>query len=169
VTCSPRSFDLVKSLGADAAFDYKSPTAATDIKEFTKGKLQHAWDCIGNAESAKLCVSAMTDGDSRYASIVRVDDGIIHSVNPKTIVSFTVAYTIFGESFELFNVTPPIPEDFEFGKMFWELSRGLLASGKVKTVKEEVNRGGKGLEGVLVGLKEMKEGRFRGGKLVYTL
>jgi hypothetical protein len=88
-----------------------------------------------------------------------VDNGIIHGVNSKVPDTPTLAYKIVGESFEKFGETPPIPEDYEFGKMFWELSSGLLASWKVKTVKAEVNRGGKVLEGVIVGLKEMKEGK----------
>lgn len=38
----------------------------------------------------------------------------------------------------------------------------------MKIVEVEVNRGGKGgLEGVLVGLWELKEGRVSGRKLVY--
>lgn len=111
----------------------------------------------------------MSDDDGRYVSTNRVDDGIIHGVNSKVTNAPTLAYTIFGESFEKFGVTPAIPEDYEFGKMFWEFSRALLASGKVKMVEVDVNRGGKGLDGVLVGLKVLKEGKAGGGKLAYTL
>jgi NADPH:quinone reductase-like Zn-dependent oxidoreductase len=169
VACSPHSFDYVESLGAEAAFDYKSSTAAADIKELTKGQLQHAWGCIGSTESAKFCVSAMSDEGGAYASLSTVDGLVIHEVNPKVSNMGTLAYTIFGESFEKFGVTPPIPEDYEFGKVFWEYTRGLLASGKIKTAKLDVNRGGKGLQGVLIGLRELKENKVRGEKLVYTI
>ena len=40
-TYSPRNFDLVKSLGADAAFDYNDPECAAKIKEYTKDDLKY--------------------------------------------------------------------------------------------------------------------------------
>ncbi len=169
VTCSPRHFDYVKSLGAEAAFDYKSPTAAADIKKFTEGRLRHVWDCIGSAESAELCASATSDQDGQYTSLEGNNASIIHNLNRQISVTQTLAYTIFGERFEKFGVTEPAPQDYEFAKMFWELASQLLASGKIKTTKPDVNRGGRGLEGVLVGLQELKEQKVSGMKLVYTL
>jgi hypothetical protein len=80
-----------------------------------------------------------------------------------------LAYTIFGERFEKFGATPEIPEDYEFGKRFWEYTRGLLASGEIRTTKLDVNQGGKGLEGVLIRLRMSKENKVRGKKLVYTI
>ena len=40
---------------------------------------------------------------------------------------------------------------------------------KVKPVKVTVDRGGKGLKGVLEGLKVSKEGKVSAEKLVYTM
>jgi len=60
------------------------------------------------------------------------------------------------------------PQDFEFGKKFWELSRELLAEGKIKVHRPSVNKYGKGFEGILEGMKQMKEGKVSGEKLVYT-
>lgn len=62
-----------------------------------------------------------------------------------------------------------VPENYEFGKKFWEISRGLLAEGKLKPIRVVKNQGGSGLEGVVVGLKELKEGKVSAGKLVYTI
>ena len=64
---------------------------------------------------------------------------------------------------------PAKPQDFEFGKMFWELSRGLLKEGKVKVHKLRVNKYGKGLEGALKGMQAMREGKVSGEKLVFTI
>lgn len=64
---------------------------------------------------------------------------------------------------------PAKPEDFEFGKGWWEEARELLANGKVKVHKPEVNQGGKGLEGALGGMQHMREGKVSGVKLVYTM
>lgn len=169
VTCRPHFFAAAKSLGADAAFDYTSTTAAADIKKFTDGRLQHIWDCIGSAESAKICASAMSDQGGKYVATGGGNEAVINDVNPKISVVDAFAYTIFGERFEKFSVMEPVPKDFEFAKMFWELARKLLASGEIKPVKPEVNRGGKGLEGVLIGLQELKQHKVSGTKLVYTL
>lgn len=80
-----------------------------------------------------------------------------------------LAYTMFGEPIKKSMRWEAVPEDLEYGKMFWELARELLAEGKVKTVNADLNRGGKGLEGVLIGLRELSENKVSGAKLVYTL
>jgi hypothetical protein len=46
-----------------------------------------------------------------------------------------LAYTIFGGRFKKFGVTEAVPQDYEFAKMFWELTRELFASGKLKTAR----------------------------------
>ena len=111
----------------------------------------------------------MSSSGGSYRSLLGVKDDIVKDVNPHVDNGFTFAYTIFGETFDKGWTTPAKPADFEFGKTFWELSRQLLAEGKVRTVSPEVNRGGSGLEGVLVGLEELKQDKVSGTKLVYTL
>ena len=61
------------------------------------------------------------------------------------------AYTALGEAFVIMNdqEVPFVPEDYEFGKKFYEISTRLIGEGKLKPVPIEV-RGG-GLEGVLEG------------------
>lgn len=83
---------------------------------------------------------------------------------------FTLGYLIFGERVvKAGKEFPPREDEFEFGKKFSELGTGLLRDGKVKTVRPIVNQGGKGLEGVLEGLDELRQGKVSGAKLVYTL
>lgn len=168
-TCSPRNFEYVKSLGADAAFDYRSPTCAADIKAYTNGAIRHAWDCIANPDATRICVAALSDDGGAYGSLLGVPADLVHSVNPKVTNAVTMAYTVFGEGFTKQRVFAPVPADFEFGKTFWELSRELLVQGKIKPAKPIVNQGGAGLEGVLVGLEDLKNGKVSGGKLVYTI
>ena len=64
---------------------------------------------------------------------------------------------------------PAKPEDFEFGKMFWELSRELLEGGKVKVHKPSVDKLGSGLSGVIEGMDFMRQGKVSGEKLVFTV
>ncbi len=169
VTCSPRNFDLVKSLGADAAFDYNSPTVLEDIKAWD-GDIRLAWDCVTNPDSMQITIGAMADAGGQYRSLLPCNDKSVRAINPNVEGGFTFMYTVIGEAFQKGpKATPASAEDFEFGKMFWELSRQLLAEGKIKTARPDVNRGGKGLDGVLVGLEELKQNKVSGAKLVYTL
>ncbi|VBB76764.1 Putative Zinc-binding oxidoreductase ToxD [Podospora comata] len=171
-TCSPHNFSRVRSLvgnGNVSAYDYRSPTLASDLKAWAGDDLTVAWDCIASTDSAKLCASVLAKEGGKYRSLLRVPDEVVKGVNGKVDSGFTFAYTALGEAFRKAVDIPAVEGDFEFAKQFWKLARELLAQGKVKTVEAEVNRGGKGgLEGVLVGLRELKEGRVSGRKLVYT-
>lgn len=69
VTCSPRSFDLVKSLGAIEAFDYQSPTCGIDIQTYTSNSLQYAMDCITNTRSMSTCYAAIGRSGGKYVSL----------------------------------------------------------------------------------------------------
>jgi len=169
-TCSPHNFDYVKSLGADAAFDYSSKTCSNDIKAYTNNELKHVFDCISEGDSTKISVEAMSSEGGVYSTLLPISKMTVESINPQVTMKMTLGYTVVGEAFK-FGPQPyeAKPEDFEFGKTFWELSRGLLADGKVKVHRSSVNEGGKGLEGALKGLQVMREGKVSGNKLVYTL
>lgn len=62
---------------------------------------------------------------------------------------------------------PAKPEDFEFGKTFWELATKLLTSQQLTVHPTKVGSGG--LQGVLNGLEELKSGKVSGVKLVYRI
>ncbi|KAK4146550.1 chaperonin 10-like protein [Dichotomopilus funicola] len=172
-TCSPSNFDYVKSLGADAAFDYRAPDVVDAIRAWSNNAdelLTIAWDCISNEASARISVAALSrTKPGHYRSLSPIPDELVKELNEKVDNGWRLAYTMFGEAIQKSIWMEAVPEDFEYGKMFWELARELLAEGKVKAVKADMNRGGKGLEGVVVGLKELAENKVSGAKLVYTL
>jgi hypothetical protein len=143
-----------------------------DIKAWSHDAdaLTLAWDCIATEDSARICAAALsTTREGHYRSLLRLPDAAVKKANAKVDNGMTLAYTMFGEPFDKGIPTPAVPADFEYGVKFWELARELLAAGKIKPAKADVNRGGKGLDGVLVGLKELKDGKVSGAKLVYTL
>lgn len=160
----------MKSLGADAAFDYNSPTCIQDIKDFTNDSITSAFDCISEGDSIKITVSAISSNGGVYSTLLPVPDNKVADINSKVKNQSTLAYTILGESFKIStNEIPAMPENEKFAKMFWELTRELLEQGKVKVHKPSVNKYGNGLEGALKGMAAMKEGKVSGEKLVFTL
>jgi hypothetical protein len=133
----------VKSLGASAVYDYKSPTCGKDINSDTNDSLKLIWDTISLPPTAAICAEAISSDatGARYGSILPVKF-------PKEGVETTMTfmYTIFNEPFtKAGRDTPAVPEDFEFAKKFFDITEKLLAEGKLKTHPETV--GPKGLEG----------------------
>ncbi|KAK2613982.1 hypothetical protein N8I77_000847 [Diaporthe amygdali] len=172
-TASPHNFEYLKSLGADAVFDYHTPVEelAKEIKAHTNNNLTLSWDCSPTPESARLSALAMSDSQPGvYGSLLPIKDEVLKSANPSVSSGFTMGYTALGEAFKRHGREyPQKPEDAKFGKAFWELTEDLLSKGKFKAARMSVNRGGEGLEGVLKGLNDLKEGKVSGTKLVYTL
>lgn len=53
-TCSPHNFDLVKSYGAAAVWDYAAAGSATEIRARTRNELRYAMDCITTTASMQF-------------------------------------------------------------------------------------------------------------------
>ena len=73
--------------------------------------------------------------------------------------------TAFGE-----ESGPSFPinlEDYEYTKMFTDLSERLLQKGELKPLKAKVSKGG--LKAVLEGIEEQRQGKVSGEKLVYWI
>ncbi len=91
-----------------------------------------------------------TSSGGKYGTILPVK-----SPRDDLEVTSTFMYTIFNEPFhKAKNDFPAMKEDFEFAKMFMEITEGLLKDGKLKTHPEKV--GNAGLEGALRGMEDMK-------------
>ena len=187
-TCSPRNFPFVKALGAAEAFDYNDPECARKIREYTGNKLTKVFDCISEGESPKISSEAIgskggavsyllnpkhdrTDVENKvrnhHLSCMHPLKSIFHTNT--TSRQATLGYTITGEAFKFFGGmdVPAKPQDFEFGKTFWELATKLLASQQLTVHPTKVGSGG--LQGVLKGLDELREGKVSGVKLVYKI
>ncbi|KAK7754518.1 putative secondary metabolism biosynthetic enzyme [Diatrype stigma] len=172
-TASPHNFDYLRSLGADAVFDYKSPTCAFEIREYVKNKLRFAWDCMGTG--AAICAEVMSDSEPGvYGTISPVspeDEKALKDCRPNVDGPRSIlGYDAFGETYTFMGQTIPAnPESFQFCVKFYELSERLLAEGVIKPIKPTVNKGGSGLQAALKGLDELRGGKVSGTKLVYTL
>ncbi|KIX10174.1 uncharacterized protein Z518_01255 [Rhinocladiella mackenziei CBS 650.93] len=166
-TCSPRNFDLCKSRGAEAVFDYTDQTCGEQIREYTKGQLKLIWDTIGSADGVKICMTALsTDpgADKKYGTI------LFNDIPRKDVKhSFSVLVTFAGEAFDKFGKHYPASRgQFEFAKMFTGLTEVLAAQGKLQA--HPVRLIGKGLLGMLEeGVPLGNEGKVSGFKIVARL
>ncbi|KAI9742876.1 MAG: hypothetical protein M1818_003605 [Claussenomyces sp. TS43310] len=166
-TASPKSFDLVKSRGADVVFDYHDADCAEKIRAYTHNALHYVLDTISTESSFKICADALpkeSTEELKLAALLPLTAWPRDDVNAQSVL----AYTTFGEAFTKFGMDfPPIKEHFEFGEMFWKLNAKLLAEGKIKPHPVSVQAGG--LQGVPAGIREMATGSVSGSKLVYRV
>jgi hypothetical protein len=104
----------------DAAFDYNSPDCFKDIKECSSVTL--SFDCISEGSSPDITVAAMSSSGGVYSTLLPVPEDKVKQINPKVQMKYTLGYTIVGEYFKVrAQEFQAKPDDFEFGKMFWEM------------------------------------------------
>lgn len=118
-------------------------------------------------------VVALSDNDEGgvYTPLKLVSGDVIKAINPHVrSKALTLAYTTFGEPFTKYDKCfPESKEDAEFAKQFVTRAHELLAAKIIKTAHADIKRGGKGLEGIVVGLDELRHDKVSGTKLVYTM
>ena len=168
-TCSPHNFDHVRLAGADAVFDYSSPTCASDIKALTKNKLRFAWDCMGSGED--LCIAAMADGiPAAYVTINPRSDTSYPSREKMVDIHAVIAYDSFGDDYIWMGKRrSPSPDYRNFLQNFFDRCYGHLTDETVKPLRVLLNKTGTGLLGALRGLDELRAGNVSAARLVYTL
>ncbi|KAF2663140.1 putative zinc-binding oxidoreductase ToxD [Microthyrium microscopicum] len=166
-TASPHNFSYVKSLGASAVYDYRSSTVGADIRKATNNKLYVAWDAISEGSSPQIVADALAE--PAPAGVTLKWGTILRPKGPRSDVSqtATMMYTSIGDAYvKGGRESPASKEDFEFMKNFVEISEKLIHEGKVKPVQFEVKGG---IDDILAGLNDMKEGKVSGKKLVFTI
>lgn len=168
-TSSPKNAEYLYSLGADHVLDYSSPTIVDEVRQIMKDEpLKFVWDCRPTEEGARISAAVLSKEGGRYVTLLPHTQALVKEINPSVETFFTAAYTVFGEPWFFLGYHDAVPEDHEFTKNFVLIAEDLLREGRVKAPRLFVNRGGKGLVGVLKGIEEMTAGNVSGGKLVYT-
>jgi NADPH:quinone reductase-like Zn-dependent oxidoreductase len=156
-TCSPRNFDLVKSFGADAVFDYNSTTCAHDIRRLTGNQLYHAFDIQSDDSSMSFCAEALsTDTTVKIPIYSRFARSTYTFPREDVRAESTFSFTIMGEAFIAagFRIDPK-PEDCEFGKRTIAIVNALLQDAKIRTHPVDLRPGG--LNAVLEGLNDLRQ------------
>lgn len=157
-TCSPRSFDLVRSRGASAVFDYSSPDVALKIKAYTGERLKYALDCISDVASVTNCYAAIQRPGGRYVSLEYIPDELLaqrRAVRPNFVLSAEVyeEEVMLGE--EKYD-RPANREKHQLAAQYIGMFQRLVDSGSLKTHPTEELEGG--LEGVVKGLEALAGG-----------
>lgn len=161
-TASPHNFDLVKQLGADHVFDYRDPECGEKIRKASNDKLKLVFDCIAEHGSEQICAAAISSSGGQYSGLL---PGPLQNFPRQDVKhGWTLGYTALGEKYN--DSFPAKPEDYEFGVKFWKAAEGLFNSGKIKAHPKLVRDG---LDGVPQGLKDLKDGKVSGQKLVYRV
>ncbi|KAM0264345.1 hypothetical protein ACHAPA_008270 [Fusarium lateritium] len=169
-TSSPSNAEYVKSLGADYVLDFKSTTLVEDVLRIANGPIQYVFDTYPSDVSTAVSAAVLSQsGNAKYVALLPGFENEVKKLNPSVDAQSILAYSALGDPWmyekEYFHA---VPGDFKFQKKFILVAERLFAEGKVKVPRVFLNRGGSGLEGILRGLEETRDGRVSGGKLVYT-
>lgn len=168
-TCSPRNFDLAKSLGAAAAFDYRDPAAAvSEIVQFCRGKKVVGALSMGG-DAGRGCVKVLrqlpkASGTRRFLSRVSYptpqnkDAGLFARIWCMLSFSVWLWFQSVRHGIESNVVVGTTLEGNEVGKAIYEdfLPRALATGRFVAAPKPEVV--GKGLEFVQTALDRLRRG-----------
>lgn len=167
-TCSLANFDLVKSFGAEQAFDYHSASCADDIKAYTSNSLRYAVDCITTPDTMALCYRAIGRAGGRYTSL---DPFPTHVAATRRAVT---PNWVLGPAMLGRETGWPAPYDWTpdpalraWAVMWMASVQQLLDLDKLNC--HPTQPGSKGLEGIVEGLKLLLNKGISGKKLVYSL
>ncbi|KAK4224390.1 zinc-binding dehydrogenase family [Podospora fimiseda] len=168
-TCSPSNFDLVRRFGAEFAIDYRAPTAASDIRKYTKNELAYAFDCVTTAETTKLCYEAMGRAGGRYCAVEPFRDADIQARALTVKPSWVMALTIFGRKVAIDGEygREATPEHHKFGAEAYAVVQELLDDGLIDPHPVKVMPGG--WQGVIESIDVIRGQSVSGYKLVHLV
>ncbi|CCT71763.1 related to toxD gene [Fusarium fujikuroi IMI 58289] len=160
-TASPRSTQLVKQYGADAVFDYNSPSVAEDIiKDYPK--ITKAVDCFSEGKSTPICAAVLNPSGGKVVTLL--PNG--KSSTPGVTYDLVMSYTAMGHAFQWL---PPIGPKFEarpqdraaLVRFYETLPRVTHILKPIPTIELK-----DGFDGILEGLDKLRAGQVAGGKQV---
>nr|RBQ92247.1 hypothetical protein FVER53263_11742 [Fusarium verticillioides] len=155
------STSLVKQYGADAVFDYNSPSVAEDIiKEYPK--ITKAVDCFSEGKSTSVCADVLEPNGGKVVTLL--PNG--KSSTPGVTYDLVMSYTAMGHAFQWL---PPIGPKFEARPQdraalvrFYETLPQITHILKpIPTIELK-----SGFDGIFEGLDKLRAGQVAGGKLV---
>ncbi|UPX19140.1 uncharacterized protein EKO05_0009412 [Ascochyta rabiei] len=169
-SCSPRSFDLVRSYGADHVFDYLNPETSSAIRKLTEGALSLVLDCISDHHSIAVCHGSIGRPGGRLVVLEVPPEPRPGEKRRKAVKQF------FVDGHEVFGVGVPIdspgyrrlpsPEKHEFATKKALEFQELIDGSKLHAHPVDIIDGG--LEKIPSALQMLKAG-VSGKKLVLRI
>ncbi|KAJ5087475.1 hypothetical protein N7456_011091 [Penicillium angulare] len=164
-TCSVSNFDLVKSYGALAVFDYRQETCPEDIRKHTRNALKFVLDCISEPETMQFCYKCLGRAGGKYTALEPYPE-FLHTRQKTVIPDWVLGPRLLGK-----RLGWPEPfggegrEDYrKFGFEWFSTVQELLDQGKLKAHPHKVV--GNNLVETLGGLDLLKAKKVSGQKLV---
>lgn len=117
-TASPKHHSWLKSIGADAVFDYHDDDVVDQIKKYANGSINYALDTVSNQESFQALYDASAGADFVALDNLLGLQGSNITETPGRRVSYgkTMAYLVHGKSMNFgpteFVCTPELVADF---------------------------------------------------------
>ncbi|KAL1643592.1 hypothetical protein SLS61_009220 [Didymella pomorum] len=163
-TASPHSFDLVKSFGADAVYNYRDANVGAEIAT-AHPEIKLAVDCFSEGKSTKTCDTVIAKNGGQVITLLPSAKPGTPSIKHELIM----AYTVFGRDFQWL---PPIgpkfpanPSDRDMLAQYYKILPQLTNILKPLPITRELG----GFDGILPSLNKLREGKVSGGKLVIEL
>lgn len=168
VSCSPKNNELVKSYGADFAYDYHMPDVGEQIRRAHSG-ITRALDCFSDRNTLTVCTDVVDASLPGGAQVILLRDVPFAKKKKGSNTKFILSYTLFGKAFSLLRVIrfAAVPEDRAALVKFYDMLPSLIKDRGLKANPVDVRPGG--LQAVEKGLAEMKAGKVSGKKLVVNL
>lgn len=167
-TCSPHNFDMIKSYGAEAVFDYRSPDCAASIRKYTSNGLRYALDCITTTESMQISYACLGRAGGKYTALDPYPPAIA-ATRKMVKADWVLGPTMLGR-----DIGWPAPHGREA-----DIDAYKFAVKWTATVQELLNKGfirehllseqPDGLGGVLDGIEALRAKKISGKKLVYKV
>jgi len=164
-TASLKNHSLLKSFGADAAFDYKDPDVVKKIKEWAgEPGVTAGVDCVSEKGSTGLAGAAFGSRGGMLVTLLPSQDEV-----PSNVTKYgTLVYTAFGRPFKMGIEFPASPEDRAgMAKWLGGPATELVSSGQLKA--NPLRRCPGGLEKISEGFAYMEAGKVSAEKLVYSV
>ncbi|KAI8939152.1 hypothetical protein NX059_004986 [Plenodomus lindquistii] len=160
-TASPHSFDLVKSCGAEAVFNYRDSDVAEQIaKQYPN--ISKAVDCYSEGKSTEICDRVIGEKGGKVIHLLPTTKPKFSAVEHEMIL----AYTLNGLPFQWFApIGPKFPANPSDRAALVRFFADLPKFTKIIPPNPVTLEEG-GMDAILPGLDKLRQNKVSGGKLV---